>query len=446
MAAPDGEYLQAFYQALVDRPLEPDDGWYVDLYRDGKLTDSDPIEQIATAIEWSPLESTHLFSGFRGTGKSTELRRLRARLQRTGRHVVVLCDMVETLNLATPVDAADFLIGVAGAFGDALEDDPDLLGRDPARSSYWQRVIGLFQDSHVDLEVQLGATAGVASATLKSNLRQDPTFRDRLRQRMEGHLGRLVEDVHAYLSECVALVRARHGDGIEVVLLLDSIEQIRGTSVGNAENVYASVEALFSNHADSLRFPDLHVVYTVPPWLKIRSPGIAGEYGGMQLLPCVRVRTAGGDPFLPALDALEQVVGRRGDWRRLLGTRERLDELLLSSGGYLRDLFRMLQGCLRQARGRTLPIDDGTLALAVREVRNSYLPLARSDARWLASIARSKAPELAVHRAGGEEEANLYDLGRMFDTHLVLCYLDEAEWYDVHPLLRDEVARQTRTE
>ena len=33
-------------------------------------------------------------------------------------------------------------------------------------------------------------------------------------------------------------------------------------------------------------------------------------------------------------------------------------------------------------------------------------------------------------------------LGRMFDTHLVLCYLDKAEWYDVHPLLRDEVARQ----
>src|SRR5688500_2737393 len=434
MSQSDGEFLKAFYQALVDRPLEPDDGWYVALYRDGTLNESDPIEQIATSIEWSPLESTHLFSGFRGTGKSTELRRLRARLQRTGRHVVVLCDMVETLNLAPPVDAADFLIGVAGAFGDALEDDPDLLGQDPARTSYWQRVIGLFQDSHVDLEVQMGATAGVASATLKSNLRQDPTFRDRLRQRMEGHLGRLVEDVHAYLSECVGLLRARHGDETEVVLLLDSIEQIRGTSVGNAENVYASVEALFSNHADSLKFPDLHVVYTVPPWLKIRSPGIAGEYGGMQLLPCVRVRTIAGEPYAPALDALEQVVGRRGDWKRLLGERERLDQLLLASGGYLRDLFRMLQGCLRQARGKPLPIDDRTLEVAVHEVRNSYLPLARSDARWLASIGRSKAPELAVHRAG-EEAANLYDLGRMFDTHLVLCYLDKAEWYDVHPLL-----------
>src|SRR5262245_20859615 len=116
----DQVYLRDFYRALVDRPLEPDEHWSVDLYRDTALTTYDPVEQLATGIEWQDYQSTHLFSGFRGTGKSTELRRLRARLQQTGRHVVILCDMVDTLNLATPVDAADFLIGVAGAFGDAL--------------------------------------------------------------------------------------------------------------------------------------------------------------------------------------------------------------------------------------------------------------------------------------------------------------------------------------
>ena len=62
----------------MDRPLEPDEDWYVDLYHDPELTAYDPVEQLATGIEWSDLESTHLFSGFRGTGKSTELRRLPA--------------------------------------------------------------------------------------------------------------------------------------------------------------------------------------------------------------------------------------------------------------------------------------------------------------------------------------------------------------------------------
>ncbi|MEQ1566477.1 MAG: hypothetical protein ABMA64_12620 [Myxococcota bacterium] len=435
----DQAYLRDFYQALVDRPLEPDERWYVDLYRDPALATYDPIEQLATGIEWQLDQSTHLFSGFRGTGKSTELRRLRARLQQTRRHVVVLCDMVDTLNLATPVDAADFLIGVAGAFGDALEASDELLGHDPGRESYWQRVLRVFRA--VDFDVELGGTFGVASATLKSNLRQDPTFRERLRERMEGHIGKLVEDVHEYVAECIAALRAKHGPKMQVVLLLDSIEQVRGTSTANAESVYASVESLFANHAESLKFRDLHVVYTVPPWLKIRSPGIAGEYGGMQLLPCVRVRSRDGVVVGPALDALERVVAKRGDWARLLGTRQRLDRLLLASGGYLRDLFRMIQGCLRQARGRELPISDAGLESAIHEVRNSYLPLARTDARWLTQIARTHSTEHAVHRAGGEA-SNLYDLSRFFDTHLVLCYRNGEEWYDVHPLLQQEVQRQ----
>ncbi|MEZ4236063.1 MAG: hypothetical protein R3F59_07860 [Myxococcota bacterium] len=440
MSTDDG-YLRDFYRALVDRPLEPDEDWYVDLYQDPALATYDPVEQLATGIEWTEGQSTHLFSGFRGTGKSTELRRLRARLQGTGRHLVVLCDMVDTLNLATPIDAADFLIGVAGAFGEALAANAALLGHEPSHETYWQRVLRLFRDTDVDLEVQLGGNVGVASAQLKSNLRQDPTFRQRLRERMEGHLGALVEDVHSYVASCVREVRERHGAETQVVLLLDSIEQMRGTSIATAENVYASVETLFSNHADSLRFEDLHVVYTVPPWLKIRSPGIAGEYGGMQLLPCVRVRSREGAVFAPGVDALERVIARRGDWQRLLGSRERLDHLIHCSGGYLRDLFRLLQGCLRQARGRKLPISDALLETAVSEVRSSYLPLARSDAHWLAAIQETHTPELAVHRAGSVA-SNLYDLSRFFDTHLVLCYRDSDEWYDVHPLLVEEVERQ----
>jgi hypothetical protein len=296
----------------------------------------------------------------------------------------------------------------------------------------------------VDFDVELGGNMGLASATLKSNLRQDPTFRERLRERMEGHVGKLVEDVHDYVATCIAALRERHGE-VEVVLLLDSIEQLRGTSTNTAESVYASLEALFSNHAESLKFRDLHVVYTVPPWLKIRSPGISGEYAGMQLLPCVRVRSRDGVPFQPGLDALERVVARRGDWNRLLGTRDRLDQLVLASGGYLRDLFRLIQGCLRQARGRQLPISDADLEIAIHEVRNSYLPLAHSDARWLATIARTHSTEHAVHRAGSEA-SNLYDLSRFFDTHLVLCYRNGDEWYDVHPLLRAEVERQVGAE
>ncbi len=432
---PNADFLRGFYRALADRPLEPDEAWYVDLYPD---PGADPVEQLITGIEWSDLESTHLFSGFRGTGKSTELRRLRRRLQASGTTKVVLCDLLDYLNLSSTIDISDFLITVAGAFSDALEEDPDLLGSDPSYEGYWTRFVAFLKET----DVEIGGIEPDHAAGIKLNLRQDLTFRQRLREQMRGRLGALIADTHDFMAECVALLRKRHGPDTQVVLLLDSAEQIRGTSLSSAEEVYASVEALFSNHAAALRFRDIHAVCSVPPWLKIRSPGIGGEYSGSQLLPCVTVRDRDGKPVQTGLDSLERVVGRRGDWERLLGSRERLDRLLLASGGYLRDLFRLLQAVLRQARTGDLPVNDEAIDMALHEVTNSYLPITRSDALWLAQVMQSHEPELVVHRAHDGENANLYNLSRFFDTHMMLCYRDGREWYDVHPLIRDEVERQ----
>ncbi len=437
----DQAFLRDFYRALGDRPLEPGEAWYVDLYPDQAL---DPVEQLATGIEWSYLESTQLLSGFRGTGKSTELRRLRERLASTGRYKVVLVDMLDYINMSTSIEISDFLITVAGAFSEALASDPDLLGADPKYVGYWTRVISFLRDTDVDITgIELGTKAALGGAGLKANLRQDVTFRQRLREHLRGHHAALVANVRQFMSECVRLMRAKHGADTEIVLLLDSVEQIRGSSIINAEAVYASVEALFSNHCESLQFEELHVVYTVPPWLKIRSPGIGGEYSGSQLLPCVRVVSRDGEPDEAGLDALEAVVRRRGDWERLLGSREALDRLLRCSGGYLRDLFRLLQAAMRQARSKTLPLDDRGLEFAIHEVRNGYFPVTRADAIWLAVVDNTNRPNLVVHRAQDREPNNLYNLSRFFDTHMVLCYRNGDEWYDVHPLIRDEVRRQS---
>jgi len=86
--AEDRAFLKAFFQGVVDRPLEPDDPRYVDLYQAPALLQADPVELLATAIEFSPGESVQLLSGFRGTGKSTELKRLVARLLREGFKVI----------------------------------------------------------------------------------------------------------------------------------------------------------------------------------------------------------------------------------------------------------------------------------------------------------------------------------------------------------------------
>jgi hypothetical protein len=427
----DEDFLRGFYRNLSDGPLEPDHPWYVPIYASAT---ADPVQRLALEIEWNEFESTQLFSGFRGTGKSTELRRLRQVLTGKG-YRVVLCDMAHYLNLSTPIDLSDFLISLAGAVGDALAADPDLLGENMADRNYWRRAVDFLTRTKVGFNgLPLGGAVGDASASLRLGLKEDPSFREQLQTHMRGHLGALADDVRGFMADCVTAIRRKHGEDTKVVILFDSIEQIRGSSVNDAE-VFASVESLFVGHPDKLRFQNTHVIYTVPPWLKIRSPGVSKLYDGGYTLPCVKLRHRDGTADEDGIEILGRIVEQRGDWTRVIAVREDFVHVLTSTGGYLRDLFRALKGMLMHVaehQGRIL--DRAAVEFELAELRNGYLPVSIEDAQWLAQVARSHEAELPKH-------GSIPHLSRYFDTHLLLCYRNGEEWYDLHPLIQPVVYR-----
>jgi len=434
MSPGDQVFLRNFFQALHYRPLDPEDPQYVPIYEDDRLASDDPVQLMAQAVQWTTGQSVQLLSGFRGTGKSTELRRLRKVLRQAGYRVVLL-DIEDYLNTSVPIDISDFLIVLAGAFGDELQS-VELLGEDPAQESFWDRLAAFCTRTRVSFD-EISAKAGEGvSVGIKASLKSDPTFKQKLQEKMAGHLGSLVAEVHAYFSECVARLKAKHLVAAEVVLLVDSVEHIRGTSV-NADAVQASVESLFAIHADKLHLPFVHVIYTVPPYLTVRSPNLGILYapGGVKLLSAVKVRDAeSGHLFQPGLDALEKIVRARGDWQRLLSDRQVLDRLSAMSGGHLRDLLRIVAEIVLRGVKR-LPVPEKVVETALNQVRNEFLPIAESDALWLERVARSHDPSLV-------EAARLPDLARFLDTHLVLCYQNGRSWYDVHPLVLDHIREQ----
>ena len=424
MKPEDNQFLKVFYNAVANRPLEPDDERYVSLY-DEALADADPVQQLAQAVEWAT-ESVRLFSGYRGAGKSTELRRLKRQLEESG-HLVFLRDMEDYLNLSTPVDVSDFLIAVAGSFDDAIRDEYESALE--SSQSYWQRVTALLSSWKVE-------NASVSAAGFKASLKSDPTFKDRLQKRMAGHLGALVVDVRQFCASHIAALRT-HANAPEkkVVLLLDSVEHIRGTFT-NAADVQSSVENLFAGHAEKLRIPDMHVVYTVPPYLKVRSSNVGQLYdgGGLEIVPSFKLHEQDGTPIEQAYDTFEQVVRKRGDWQRLLGEDHAvLHQVIHNSGGHLRDLFGLLARVALLAR--TLPVPERVVTTAINRHKAEFLPIPNDDARWLATICQT-------HQARLQRLQELPSLARFFDTHLVLCYRNGDEWYDVHPLIKEHVLTQ----
>lgn len=424
--------LKTFHRSLVDRPLEPTDACYVQHLgtADGA---GDPIAEIATQVEWTEAAGVNLLSGQRGSGKSTELRRLKKLLEASG-CVVFLRDMGDYMSLTTTIEITDFLLSVMLGLSEAYEDR---YGKNPAHRSYGDRLL-TFLKTEIKLE-ELSFEGGEgAKFGVKASLKEDPDFKKRLQEHLKGHVARLVQQAHAFATEVVEEVRKHEGDSDKkVVFLVDSVEQIRGVGA-NAAEVHRSVENLFSMHAESLHLPLLHVVYTIPPYLIPLSPGLGRHLGGniVYQLPSIHVFNRNGEPDRHGLDIIHRIISCRfADWREIF-TKTQLDRIALGTGGDLRNLFRLISNALIKSAGRPLPVADDTLTEAKNHLRREMLPIAENDCDWLKKIAASKQSCL-------QSVGDLPRLARFFDTSMVLNYRNGDDWYDVHPLLRNHLGNET---
>lgn len=425
------EILKTFFNALEDTPLEPGDKRYIPHLEE--LPTGDPIAELAETISWSNKASVNLISGMRGSGKSTELLRLGKRLEGEG-CAVLLSDMQEYLNLTQPIEITDFLISLMAGLGKAVQALTDV---DPSLEGFWKR-LNLFLTSEIDVKLNLSSDLGIFKAGLQASLKEDPDFKKQLQEKLRGHAARIVEEAQRFAGESVERIRKIKGDpALKVIYIVDSLEQIRGVGDEEAQSVYKSVENLFSGHASSLRFPDLHVVYTLPPYLTPLVPGVGLHLGGgaVHFLPSVHIRNKEREPDDRGIAVMARIVTARfPGWKGVFSDAQ-LHRIALSSGGDLREFFRLIKVCLTKAgslSGGDLPVGDGAISSAEALLRRNMLPIAREDAEWLRSIAATKSAML-------ESTKYLPRLARFFDTSVLFNYRNEEDWYDIHPLLYGEI-------
>jgi hypothetical protein len=114
-----------------------------------------------------------------------------------------------------------------------------------------------------------------------------------------------------------------------------------------------------------------------------------------------------------------------------------IDRLIEMSGGQFRDMLRLLREVvLRSLSLSSFPVPSSVIDQAINAVRSDFLPIATEDAKWLNIIAHSRVTALL-----NTEARRVMRLARFLDTHSVLFFKNGDEWYDVHPLIRDEIAK-----
>jgi hypothetical protein len=249
-----------------------------------------------------------------------------------------------------------------------------------------------------------------------------------------GHLGELDREVTAFFEDGFKAIRSSAGQDARIVFMFDSLEKIHG-SLSNEAEVAHSVEVVFSNYLKLLEIPNLHVIYTVPPWLKFLL-----SRAGMRVLPCVRLWNNDGERTRcePGIAALRELLRKRFGAEgldRFFGPDpfSRADELIQLCGGHFRDLLLLLRETV--LRAKALPVSDESIQAAIVSVRNGFLPISYEDAMWLEQIGEKRSTVLR-----NTDQTEVSRITRFLDTHIVLYLRNGNEWYDIHPLVREEVA------
>ena len=250
------------------------------------------------------------------------------------------------------------------------------------------------------------------------------------------------KQVQQFAGEIMEFVRQR-SQRERVVVIVDSLERLRGVSGADQDAMFQHVVATFAGDFDRLRVPGASVVYATPPYLALLAD--VRNFVTYYSLASVRVycKPIADDTHTPerrqprpdGLEKMRRLIERRlAEWALVMDAGA-LDQLTLASGGDLRHFMqRLVSGVVGQAQFALdrLPLkkDDPIIKRVLDENRGETERLTvRSEWPLLAYIAQH-------HKAiAADRGDSLRTLAHLFDTRVVLNYRNGEEWFDIHPLL-----------
>jgi hypothetical protein len=380
----------------------------------------DALGRLKAEISHREGDGVYLFTGQIGSGKSTELLRLKSELQ-SPTCKVYYCDLEDWLNLNAPIDLASMLLALVASWVEAV-------GAISGKRSPVERLTDFLTRTNISITgINLSAGMGEAKAQLQLALKTDEAFRARLEGAIKDNVGSFVRQAHAFISQLVADICHQHE---KCVLIADSLEKIRGYG-DEANKVYETVQRLFLSEGTALRLPGVHVVYSVSPFLLAQNPqlpSILGQ-GVVVNMPSVHVFKKRSDELDPSgvkqMTAL--VALRYPQWQDFIQP-DLLADLIRDCGGDLRDYLRAIKVVLLEKEADPATSRDALIDVVRSQISPPRL-VPSAHIAWMARLQRSHDPEL-------DDKVDNAVFQRYLATKHVLAYLNGDAWYAIHPLLQ----------
>lgn len=415
----------------VPVPADDPERWYVDFDSLG-LRGERCISTAASTIELAEDPTCQLFTGFSGSGKTSELRRL-IRILEENRYFVVYADALRSIDVQNEIEYSDVLIALGLATDNAID-----VAKNIGSMGQWRRRFADEVKTLLFADVSMsGLKEKVSNNEIGVELKENFSFRKAMRQAAHNRRRQLLDEVRRFFHEANEFVKKMsHPNGL--VVILDNLEKL-----SSSPDVQDSAKTMFINHTDALRAPGVHLIYTPPARVVFSKigPQLGKLYDGEPLvLPMVKFNhRQSGEPFAAGRAAMRELLLRRLDALEVFGGRlETVDALVARSGGYMRDLLRLAQYSLQHAQ--SLPITTEHVAAAVAKLKRSYI-------RGYSTAFDDLLTYIAHHRPMLIPSGLTEPLEEVIDGHFAMIYGNNEDWYDVHPLVlelqQEETAAKT---
>jgi hypothetical protein len=360
-----------------------------------------------------------LFTGHRGSGKTTELLRLQQELE-AKQFFTIYMDVEDMLDLGS-LSYLDVLVAMAKEVEVVLKKrgmplSPELLR---GIAQWFSERIVEETKSH-ELVGEVGATAKAGSvipffaeffASITTSVKAGSSKRETVRNVLKRELGVFMDKLNLLIATARQTVQEKGFK--DIVLIVDGMEKMHYEL--NSDGVSTHTD-LFVRHAEQLRAPQCHIIYTVPVALAYNE-NLGADFDDIHVLPMVKTDAAG-------IAKLIELVERRVDTQRIFSEPLLLERLVRASGGVVRDLMRLLQWAADTDAATIIATD---VNYALMKLRNEYDRLIHSD-----DIAIFRRIQQTRRIQGGDEDA-----ARLLNHRLVLEYQNGERWAALHPAAAD---------
>ncbi|MCD4786090.1 MAG: hypothetical protein K8T10_19895 [Candidatus Eremiobacteraeota bacterium] len=360
-----------------------------------------------------------LFTGFKGSGKSTELNYLAGDEEIEEKFLLINFSVKKILNL-TSIDYIDLLFVMAEQIYDTAVSIPgveidknslELLKR-------WGQKVETEEkfSSKADVEAKTWISSFFASVTarLKMGYSKDTTLKQELKPRMTELWNRL--------NDIIRDVRVQTGKNLLII-----IDDLNKADIDVAEE-------LFYIYGHNLTIPKCHILFTIPISLVYSEnfPNIERNFDKTWILPGFKIyERESQERCEHNFEKMKEIIRLRMDVDKLTDEPNEIMNILVHySGGFVRELIILTQNALNKAAAfgeRKICIAD--VDEAVHDAKNTFINTTyiRENIEYLLSVEETKT---IVTKDEEITRKLLHNLS-------ILQYKNCENWFDVNPLLKD---------